>query len=309
MHLIVPFAAATSEAGRHALHDLPLPQLERLLARLQPQPADAADESTLSPPHERALARALGWTVDDGLLPWAARLARRSGAPESGDAWGLLTPLHLHVGTHQVSMIDPAALQLDDAASRELLAAVRPLLDSEGFTLHYAGPLQWLATHAGFDGLATASLDRVIGRNIDPWLPGQPAARLVRRIQNEVQMLLYTHPINDRREAACLPTVNSFWLSGCGRARPEAAETDEAPIVDDRLRTAALGEDWVAWREAWQQLDAGPVAALAKHDGPVTLTLCGERAAQSFSTGSTSLWQRVASTWRRPAAHTILETL
>jgi hypothetical protein len=306
MHLIVPFAAAQSDAGRQALHDLPLPQLERLLAKLQPQPADAADEFTLSPPHERALARALGWTVDDGRLPWAARLARSAGAPEGEHAWGLLTPLHLHVGTEQVSMTDPASLQLDDAASRELLAAVRPLLDSEGFTLHYAGPLQWLAAHPGFDDLATASLDRVIGRNIDPWLPGQAAARLVRRIQNEVQMLLYTHALNDRREAAGLPTVNSFWLSGCGRARPEAGEQ---PIVDERLRTPALGEDWVAWREAWQQLDAGPIAALARHEGPVTLTLCGERSAQAFTTGPTSLWQRVASTWRRPAAHTILETL
>ncbi|WP_217283709.1 hypothetical protein [Pseudaquabacterium terrae] len=306
MHLIVPFAAVPSDAGRQALHDLPLPQLERLLARLQPAPVDAGDELALSPPHERALAQALGWPVIDGKLPWAARLAAAQGLPTGDHAWGLLTPLHLQVGTEQVSMTDPASLQLDEAASRELLDIVRPLLETEGFTLHWAAPLQWLATHPVFDGLATASLDRVVGRNIDPWLPDRRAARLIRRIENEVQMLLYTHPLNDRREAAGLPSVNSFWASGCGRALPEAAP---APIVDDRLRAPALGEDWIAWREAWQQLEAGPVAALARHDGPVTLTLCGERAAQAFETGSPSLWERVSSTWRRPALHTILEAL
>jgi hypothetical protein len=69
-----------------------------------------------------------------------------------------------------------------------------------------------------FDGLPTASLDRVIGRNIDRWLPDTAPARLLRRLQNEVQMVLHTHALNDEREAARpMPTVNSVWLSGCGR--------------------------------------------------------------------------------------------
>ena len=33
MHLLVPFASALSEAGRHTLRDLALPHLDRALAR------------------------------------------------------------------------------------------------------------------------------------------------------------------------------------------------------------------------------------------------------------------------------------
>jgi hypothetical protein len=309
MHLIVPFAGVASEAGRQALHDLPLPNLQRLLARLQPAAPDAADELTLSPPHERALAQALGWTVTDGRLPFAAHEAHTLGLPAAADApWAWLTPVHLHVGTEQFTMTDPATLLLDDATSRELLDVIRPLLESEGFTLHHAEPQRWLATHPMFDELATASLDRVIGRNVDPWLPDQRAARLLRRLQNEVQMLLYTHPLNDRREAAGLTTVNSFWASASGRLPPQTATANaaEAPQLDDRLRRPALAEDWVAWREAWSQLDAQAIASLTAAD---TLTLAGERAALTFTAQPQGLWQRLSSSFKRPALPALLESL
>ena len=318
-HLIVPFAGTVSDAGRQALQSLSLPRLERLLARLTPGQPLGSDEFSPNPPHEQALAWARGWAGDaaalpDTALPFAAHQAAALGLPaDDGTAWGLLSPVHLHVGTEQVSLTEPAALQLDEAASRELLDIVRPLFETEGFSLHWAAPGQWLATHPLFDGLATASLDRVTGRNVDAWLPDQRSARLIRRLQNEVQMLLYTHAVNDRREAAGLPTVNSFWLSGCGRlpdtgvARDLAGAAAGAVTVDDRLRAPALGEDWAAWCEAWRALDAGPLATLAQQGG--TLTLCGERRALPFTAQPQGLWQRVSGTWRKPAVHAVLESL
>jgi hypothetical protein len=304
MHLIVPFAGVASEAGRQALHDLPLPHLQRLLGRLQPSAPDTADDMSLSPPHERALARALGWPVDDGRLPLAAREARALGLPAAPWAW--LTPVHLHVGTEQFTMTDPATLALDEATSRQLLDAVRPLLETEGFTLHWAAPDRWLGAHPMFESLPTASLDRVIGRTVDPWLPDLRAARLLRRLQNEVQMLLYTHPLNDQREAAGLPTVNSFWVSGSGVLPPGSSA--QAPVLDDRLRGPALAEDWVAWREAWSRLDAETLAPLA-HRPDVMLTLAGERAAVTLHLQPQGPWGRLSSFFKRPAPWALLERL
>lgn len=313
MHLIVPFAGTVSEAGQHALQSLSLPRLDRLLARLQAMQRLGSDAFSLNPPHEQVLAAAWGWpaapdaALPDMALPFAARQAAALGL-DTGQPWGLLTPVHLHVGTDQVSLTPPSALQLDEPASRELLEIVRPLFETEGFSLHWAAPLQWLATHALFDGLATASLDRVTGRNVNRWLPDQRSARLVRRLQNEVQMLLYTHAVNDRREAASLPTVNSVWLSHCGRL-PAATIPAEDPQIDDRLREPALGEDWAAWCEAWQALDAGPIGALARAGDNARLTLCGERFAQTFTAAPQGLWQRLAGRWQAPAAHTVLAAL
>jgi hypothetical protein len=308
MHLIVPFAGTVSEAGRQALQSLSLPSLTRLLGRLSPGEPLGSDEFSPNLPHEQALAQALGWAhAPDAPLPFAARQAAALGLPAADAAWARLTPVHLHVGSDAVSLTEPEALQLDEASSRALLDALRPLFETEGFTLHWAAPLDWLATHPLFDGLVTASLDRVVGRNIDPWLPDQRSARLVRRLQNEVQMLLYTHPINEEREAAGLATVNSFWLSGCGRL--PAGATPQPPRVDDRLRAPALAEDWAAWCEAWQALDAGPITELLRTGESMSLTLCGERRAQTWAPASQGLWQRMAATWRKPSLHAVLEAL
>lgn len=307
MHLMIPFAGVSSEAGRHACQSLALPQLERLLARMTPCDRVDGSELSMSPPHELALARAYGWPTEDGRLPWAAHWAAIDGVAVGAGAWALLTPVHLHVGTEQVSLGDPAALALDVDESRELFEIVRGLFESEGLVLRWGAPLRWYASHSLFATLPTAALDRVIGRNIDAWLPDAPQARLLRRLQSEVQMLLYTHEVNARREASGGLAVNSFWLSGCGVALPRGSGAE--PVIDDRLRTPALSEDWTAWVEAWQALDAGPIAALLAGPEDSMLTLCGERVAQSFRRAAPSWRQRWRRAFGRMPAHAVLEAL
>ena len=72
--LLIPYAASTAEGCQQALQGLALPHLDRLLARLSPHTAqtDTGEETSFTPPHERALARALGLPFDDGRTPWAA---------------------------------------------------------------------------------------------------------------------------------------------------------------------------------------------------------------------------------------------
>jgi hypothetical protein len=289
MHLLVPYAAPLSDAGRQALPALKLPHLDQLLNRLTLTRRDDGDELDLTPPHERALARELGLTAGDGYLPWGAHWAARDGIEPGELPWALLTPQHWHLGAEQVTVTDPQALALDEAASRELLGAVRELFESEGFTVRYGAPLRWYLAHPSFDGLQTASPERAIGRNVNDWLRPDPRARLLRRLQSELQMTMYTHPINERREAAGLPAFNSFWISGCGRFQPATVPTDL--IVDERLRGPALAADWEGWAEAWRALDAGPLAqmlAIAPSNttdaaSPLRLTLCGERSSAEFT--------------------------
>src|SRR5690606_32533548 len=129
------------------------PCLARLLARLGPGVIDSGDEYSLSPPQERALARALGLAGADGTLPWAARHAAEDGIETLDLAWGELTPVHWHVGTDQVTLVDPAQLGLDDAASHALLEAVRPLFESEGFVLAWGAPTRWYVAHESLSQL------------------------------------------------------------------------------------------------------------------------------------------------------------
>lgn len=310
MHLLIPHASALSEAGMHTVRELALPQLSKYLSMSTAAESVGTDEYSLTPPHERALADTWGWRGDDGALPFAARQAAADGIATGDCAWGLLTPVHWHVGRDHISLADPAALNLGDAESRALLDAIRGLFESEGWTLAWGAATRWYAAHESLAGLPCASLDRVIGRNVDLWLPSHPQARLLRRLQNEVQMLLYSHPLNDAREARGELPVNSFWLSGCGHAQPAAPAADLS--VDDRLREPLLAADWAGWADAWRALDSGPLVALlaaAQRGDEAALTLCGERRAQRHAAARRSVWQRVAGHWRSVAPHTVLESL
>jgi hypothetical protein len=309
MHLLVPFAAPLAEDGLVVLKSLALPGLAALLARLPPQARDEGDEWCQSPPHERAFAAALGWRGAAGALPFAARLARADGVDVGDLAWGLMTPAHWLLGTEQVSLLDPSQLALDEADSRALFDAVAPLFTGEGFLARWGAPLRWYVAHESLAGLPCAALDRVVGRNVDAWLGSDKAARRVRRLQSEVQMLLHTHPLNARREAQGLRPVNSFWLSGCGVAQPEAGP---APQVDERLRGPALAGDWAAWAQAWLALDAEVLRGLAERAATgeaVRLTLCGERTAATFGPPAGGWWAGLRTRWQAPVPAALLRGL
>jgi hypothetical protein len=316
MHLVVPHAAAhgdTREAGAQALPSLRLPQLERLLARLTPGATWQPGADSLNLPHEHVLAACRGWQGVDGTLPLAAWAAHADGLPPTSaeQGMGLLTPTHWEVGSEQILLLDPARLNLDEDESRALWDALRGLFESEGWTLRWGAPLRWYAVHASLAALPTASLDRVIGQAIDRWLPERRAAALLRRLQSEVQMLLHDHPINVAREARGELPVNSFWLSGTGRTQSVLPGPDE-PDVDERLVAPWRAGDWAAWAEAWHVLDAQrmpEMQARAERGEAVSLTLCGERAAQRFDTVRRGAWQRLTQAWRSESADRVLEAL
>ena len=314
MHLLIPFAACSADACQQALQTLPLPNLAALLQRLSPTQLDAGDDFALSLPHERALARALGLPADNGLIPWAARDVLKNGGQPGTAAWAFITPCHWRLATDHFLMDDPDLLQIEEQESKELMGAMAGFFAEDGITLHYASPTCWRAEGEVFRGLPSASLDRVRGRSLDIWMPEGEQARPLRRLQSEMQMLLYTHPVNDAREARGLAPVNAFWVSGTG-AWPEGARSGMFPAdlhMPQQLSPAALRADWPAWAKAWQQLDATACADLLAHlqqHGQGTLTLCGERSAQRFEAKPRGLAAKLTSLFGRTRPSDILTTL
>ncbi len=279
-HLIVPFAECGSDAWLPTVSALALLNLGLLLRGMKLMDADHGPADSLSPPHERAQAKALGLAPSaDGLIPWAAHDA--NGMP--GQAWAYITPCHWAMGREHATLTDPATLNLAEDESRTLLAAMQPYFSTEGITLHYQQPTRWLAEGAVFRSLPTASLDRVLGRNVDRWLPASTAIKL---LQNEMQMLLYSHPVNDSRSARGQRTVNSFWVSGSGAAT-ETPPAGMSVIKTSALVRPALADDWTAYAAAWAQLDTTDIASLLtqqRSNKIVRLSLCGESNVRTFET-------------------------
>ncbi len=315
LDLLIPFAGRGSPACHAALTGLHLPNLEALLARLTLETDDTQDDATRSPPHERALARALGIAAADGCIPWAALEARRSGLADAGDteAWGITTLCHWQVEVDDIVLGDPGAIGIDADESAALLAAAQPFFEEDGIALHAtATPGRWLARGKPFAQLPTASIDRVINGPISQWAPVTDGARALRRLQNEMQMLLYTQRVNDDRTSRGAPPINSFWLSGTGALPSGAVAHEASPTVAEDLRRAALADDGPAWADAWRALDAGALAGLlAAHTRgePVRLTLCGDRAAQRFTPQKIGLGRWLKGLFGRQPATTVLGAL
>ena len=337
MHLIIPYAASHALTGQDALSRLQLPNLTALLRGLQRQTVwQDPPDTPWHMPHERVHAQALGgWgpmppaTPNTGL-PWAAwhtatTTATASTALPCGAEGhshpapqAFMTPCHWQVGMDQVLMLDPDSLFLSDEESQLLLQAMQPFFQEDGLHVTWRSALQWHVQGDLLTGLATASLDRVIGQNVKAWLPESVAARPWQRLQSEMQMLLYNHPVNNAREARRQHTVNAFWLHGAGslthqlgNAAPLMA-SDGPVAVPDGLRHSALRGDALAWQQAWQALDATDLAALRQHfksTGQARLSLCSEHTAHTYTPASTAWHQRIARAFHPTSAQAALADL
>ncbi len=287
-HLIVPFAACSGEDWLRAVSPLKLKNLDHLLRGMKLLDTHAGQADSLSPPHERVLAKAFGLTTADGLIPWAALEAKAM----PGQAWATVIPCHWAMGREHATLTDPATLDLTEDESRTLLAAMQPYFATEGITLHYAAPTRWLAKGDVLRSLPTASLDRVLGRNVDRWLP---PSRQIKLLQNEMQMLLYTHAVNDERTLRGQRSVNSFWVSGSGALTNTATEALQVKVTR-ALAPSAFANDWTTYAAAWAQLDANDVAQLLAQQNsgkPVRISLCGESNSVTFESVPRSLFARL----------------
>jgi hypothetical protein len=318
MQLLIPYAASHAPGCQPALTGLKLPNLQKLLPMLVAQPLDTGEELSWSPPHERALAKALGLPHQDGLIPWAAveaqKHANRIALETHLDAWAFVTLCHWQASTFEVSVRQIPMQDLAGGESDTLLAAMAPFFEQDGITLHPLQPGRWLARGEVFANLRTASPDRVQGRSLEPWMPSTLEAGNLIRLVSEMQMLLYTHPVNDAREARGSLPANALWFSGAG-VLPNENLTWPSPQgvqVIDALKDAALNEDWSAWAGAWQTLDASVMAELLAAQARrelVQLTLCGERHAQTWLTQPLGLMQKIRAKFASKSLSNILSSL
>ncbi|WP_423454828.1 phosphoglycerate mutase [Ottowia sp. VDI28] len=302
-HLIIPGALLPlpDDQPRPALP--PLPHLDALLRRMKPVGAIVCDDETPSDPAELATARALGLPSEPGRIPWAALETGTIGTP---CAW--LMPCHWQLGMDHVLLTDPVHLQLGEDQSRALLSTAEPLLREDGIATRYLMPNAWLAQGEVFRALSTWSMTRATGRRLTPALlastPVEKDAALLRRLQSELQMLFYTHPVNEARESAGQLPINALWIKGAGvldEPHPPRADVlvESRLVLAEQAQTGAtLEQATAAHHEAWKALDADTGARLlaALQAGQdVRLTLCGPRQALELAPAPQSWASRISS--------------
>ena len=133
-----------------------------------------------------------------------------------------------------------------------------------------------------------------------------------------MQMLLYTHPLNDARADRRQLPVNSFWLSGtgalpaCKAGNALAQRGREQVSVPRSLALAVFNDDWAAYTQAWAALDTGEIAQLLAHQRAgetVRLTLCGDRNALTFASSHPGLFTKFSNLLSPKPLWNLLEKL
>ena len=205
--LIVPGLMWTRQALADLTYDLPLPAFTTLLGHGRLRHLPPGSTAT-------ALAESFGLTAP---LPAAAlrRLALRedSGDSEAHD-WLCLDPVRLRVEERRLVIEDPRQLDLTDEEAAALAVSLAPTFADLG-QLEVISPRTWnlrlVSAAPEFQPLAEG-----IGRAAS-LLPLGTTHAAWRLAISEAQMLLHAHPVNQAREAAGKPVVNSLWPWGGGR--------------------------------------------------------------------------------------------
>lgn len=212
--LIVPGLIWPHQALADLAHGLELPAFTTLLG------VGRLTRGARETGHD-ALAKFLGLPSP---LPAAALRAQAKGYTSHTDDWLCLDPVSLQLNQDRVVVGNPEKLALTELEAHRLAAALAPTFAAFG-EIKVLAPTHWnlrlgnSANTAADTPAATlrfTPLPEGIGRAAAP-LPSGAAYRRWRTAINEAQMVLHGHPVNQAREAAGQPIVNSLWPWGGGR--------------------------------------------------------------------------------------------
>jgi hypothetical protein len=221
--LVLPFALPAPEFAPDLVRALEAPALASLLSRPSEQTFRPLEGAARVLPHELWIARALG--LAHGAAPGIAASAMRGfGLDPLDGTWFVVNPGHIQIAHSHLMLVDPRQLGLSESDSRALFETARGCCEEAGHSLAYGAADTWFLRADSWDGIRTASPDAAVGMNLTDWMPAGDHSRAFRKLQNEVQVSWYTHPVNAAREARGQAPVNAIWPWGAASVASEHAQ-------------------------------------------------------------------------------------
>jgi hypothetical protein len=192
---------------------------------------------------------------DDGLLssacrscaiakqsdwPAAPKLARAAGIDPEDAYWLCAEPATLIVGRDDVRL---SGLVDDLAASdaETLLAVLNAHFGGDGIRFFAPTPVHWFVRCEHAQRIATRPPEAAQDAPLFAFLPAGPDAPRWRRWQNELQMLLFEHAVNRKRDQERLAPINSVWLWGGGMDQKRQTPAPAIFADQGRVRDLARG--------------------------------------------------------------------
>ncbi|MBL8523497.1 MAG: hypothetical protein JNN20_07410 [Betaproteobacteria bacterium] len=182
----------------------------------------------------------------------ATLLAAFDGIDVGNDGWLLAEPVNMVADRDRVTMWPSRFLDLDDGEAAALVTSLNTHFAADGLRFHAPTPTRWYVRCEPDDVPVTTPPAKA---RLAPLADVQPTSTGKinwRSLQNESQMLLFNHPVNETRAQAGKPVVSGVWFWGGGVAAKTQTPPYELVAADAALpralaRQSAIQTTALAW--------------------------------------------------------------
>jgi hypothetical protein len=189
--------------------------------------------------------------------------------------WLRADPVILQATLDNLLLLPGDTLQLTQAESDALILSLNALFVEDGLRFYAVTPSSWYVHVKEAPKIQCVDLPYAQGRQIDKLLPHGEQALIWHRYMNEIQMLFYTHPVNETRSLAGRKMVSGVWFWGGGIfPLANAYQSSETLYgAETSLYARALGYQTSAFPDDWQEachqcaIWSLPGLAILQHEG------------------------------------------
>jgi hypothetical protein len=152
-------------------------------------------------------------TVFRSHEPSAAQIWQAKGKDVSHMYWMYATPVNMQLGRDSYFLSDPAIIAISQEESLSLIESLNTHFADSDYSFYLVGDV-WLMGLNSDPKISTTHIKHVMNQDVANHLPLGEGALFWNKLQNEIQMLLYHHSVNQVRESKGLPVINSLWCYG-----------------------------------------------------------------------------------------------
>jgi hypothetical protein len=290
VHLLIPDLFLPNAIAEESCRGLHLPALKKLLGRgkreiLQPVPLEYLLCESFGVANQPDVPVAPVGAVFDGL---------------ADGCWLRADPVHLRLQRNQVLMLANPDIGADEAGT--MCASLNQHFAGQGMEFFAPHPQRWYVRLEALPAIQTPPVSQLVGGDVRGSLPEGADSPRWHQLLNEIQMLLYSHPLNDIRAARGALEINSLCLWGAGESGDlflkqscNAASSDDVLV---EMFAAAAGIPFSRWTGHWQG---------AEGDGTQLLVWTGLRTA--LQNGDLAAWRNELTTFETGYAKPLWDAL
>jgi hypothetical protein len=148
--------------------------------------------------------------------PSAAVAWQQAGNEAGKGFWLYAAPVHLVLQRDSFSLAAPVPLPLESDEIDSLTAVLNKHFAADKLQFFWHKN-QWFLRLESNPNIQTIAPEAALNKDVSAFLPIGEGAIKWAAFTNEIQMLLFEHPVNLAREAKGLPAINSIWCYGLGQ--------------------------------------------------------------------------------------------